>query len=127
LSEEKYLKDAIRAVQQMRARHLREIEKLLKFLEAISDQLKVKATVQSTDLGEAGPFRKGSEALRVYNLLRAEGRPMHIADIIDALELSNTRAGRMGLVTMLSRYAREGREFFAHGNGVYGLIESDLQ
>lgn len=99
-----------------------QIEKAKTYMQAIQDSMRF----LPKDNGQAdASLRPGTALARVRDVLRSAGKPMHITDILRALELPIDKKQRLSLSGSLSSYVRNGQIFTRPAPNTFALKETD--
>lgn len=70
-------------------------------------------------------LKPGSMAQKTLELLKKEGRPMHIVEILEAIGREPTRSQKTSLAGSLTAYVRRNEIFNRPAPGTFGLIGND--
>ena len=68
-----------------------------------------------------GLVRPGSGMAKIINLIRQNGKPMHISEIVTGLGREDTKANRMSIAGSLGRYVRRDEVFSRVGPNLFSL------
>lgn len=74
--------------------------------------------------GDEAVLRTGSRIYKTMELLKREGKPMHVSDILSGLGVEPTKKERVSLSGSLGAYVRRGEIFDRPAPNVFGLIGS---
>lgn len=92
------------------------------YLQALHDSIRLLPRKEVT-LGEAeSVLRPGSNIAKTYELLKKEGRPMHITEILKGIGKSATKKEKISLSGSLSWYVRRKEIFSRPAPNTFGLI-----
>jgi hypothetical protein len=96
-----------------------------RYLEAMLDTYKLLPRTGEEKNGTGSGLRKGSNPDKAYQVLKRNGKPMHIKDIVEGMGLKVNRGTTQGLAGALRTYANKGHVFTKiEGLGnTYGLTE----
>ena len=78
---------------------------------------------EEKDEEAAARLRPGSDVSRAYEALSQKGQPMHVTDILRALDKGEEKEARQAMTSQLGNYVRQGRIFERTGPNIFGLIE----
>lgn len=92
---------------------MRELEGLL---EAAQDE-------ESSPKRRPQELRSGSKIYRAREVILAAGRPLHVRQILAAMNEEDSRANRTALGGSLGNYARRGQFFTKTAPNTFGLVE----
>lgn len=95
------------------------------YLQGLQDTLKLIPREPSTP--QEANLRPGTEISRARDVLRAEGKPMHIGDLLKALGRPVDSKNRAALAGSLANYVRKGEIFSRPAPNTYGLIEMECE
>lgn len=90
------------------------------YLQALHDMRQM--LPKQTAGGEKAP-RLRSDVTRVREILKKEGKPMHVEELLT--RLGKEKTAKASLTSALSTYVRRGQIFTRPGPNTFGLIESD--
>jgi len=89
------------------------------YLQALNDSMRL----LPKDDPQAPTLRPNSELAKARDALKAEGQPLHITKILEAIGKPVTKATRVSLSGSLSAYARRGEIFTRPLPNTFGLKE----
>lgn len=92
------------------------------YLQALQDVLKIIPREISHSLG-AKALRPGSSVFKAREVMLSVGHPMHITDLLTALEQPVNREARASLSSSLASYVRRGEMFTRPAPNTFGLAE----
>lgn len=72
-------------------------------------------------------LRAGSDLAKARDILQAEGKPMHVDEILKRIGKDVTRNSKSGLGASMGSYVRKGIIFTKSGPNVFGLVEFEAQ
>ena len=96
------------------------------YLAALQDTLKLMPT-QGEHITAVPVLRDGTDLAKVRNLLRTEGKHLHINDILKRLGKEVTRNNKAALGGSISTYVRKGHMFTRPAPNSFGLVEFEVQ
>lgn len=67
-------------------------------------------------------FRAGSDMAKVENILKENGRPMYIDEIMEKLGRENSKTNRVSISSQIQAYVRKGQNFIKTKPNTFGLI-----
>lgn len=115
----KKFRDRIRKKEQEIAKLETELAEARAYLQALTDSLKL--LPQDSDGEEAPAIRPNSLVGRTLEVLRTQGKPMHVNEILSALGMPRER--RNSIAGQLAAYTRRGDTFQRTAPNTYGLLE----
>jgi len=68
-------------------------------------------------------LRPQSQLAKTRNAIKRKGSPMHIAEILEAINKANNKKNRLSLAGSLGWYVRQGEIFTRPAPNTFGLIE----
>jgi hypothetical protein len=68
-------------------------------------------------------LRRGGDVYKAWEVLKKEGKPLYIADLVKAIGKEPTKANRKSLSGTLNTYIRDGKVFKRTEANTYGLLE----
>ena len=74
-------------------------------------------------LNGSGSLRAGSGVAKARELILQAGHPVHVVDLLKALEREPTREARASLSGSLAAYVRRGEIFSRPSPNTFGLLE----
>jgi len=92
------------------------------YMQAIEDMMKHIPKDEDSDESMTS-VRPGSAVDQAFQVLRAEGAPLHIADILRKMGREVSRQNRQALSGQLAHYVRQSRLFTRTAPNTFGLIE----
>jgi len=113
-----------RKYQELKDKEL-ELEKLRTYVQAIQDTMKL--LPKESQNGAEQTLRPGTALARTRDILKAAGKPMHITEILKALNHPVDKKNRVSLGGSLSTYVRNGQIFSRPAPNTFGLIEMSTQ
>lgn len=93
------------------------------YLQALQDSLKILPRDQVGIASAADSLRPGSDMEKAREIIRKNGKPMYITDLLKALDKEDTKGNRLSLSGSLSAYVRKGKIFSRTGPNTFGIIE----
>jgi hypothetical protein len=75
--------------------------------------------------GEAFDLREGTDAAKVRDILKAEGKPIHLDEILKRMGKEATRNAKGALAGSLGYYVKKHIVFTRPGRNIFGLMEFD--
>lgn len=99
-----------------------QIEKAKAYVQALQDSMRF----LPKDNGQEGTsLRPGTALAQAREVLRKAGKPMHITEILKALNKPVDKGNRLSLSGSLSTYVRNGQIFTRPAPNTFGLIETN--
>jgi hypothetical protein len=98
-----------------------QIEKAKAYVQALQDSMRF---LPKDDGQDDTTLRPGSALYLAQEVLRAAGKPMHITEILKALNKPTDKKRRLSLGGSLSGYVRKGQIFTRPAPNTFGLIET---
>ena len=96
------------------------------YLQAIQDAIKAVPKDYQSNGGCAedrgGELRAGTLLAKARDVLRSNGLPMHVTDILKAIGVESTKNARVSLVGSLGSYVRKGQVFTRPAHNTFGLV-----
>jgi len=92
------------------------------YIQALRDVLKL-LDDEPSDSAVQTVLKAGSAVAKAREVIRGEGRPVHINELLEALGKEVTREGRASLTSSLAAYVRRGEIFTRPAPNTFGLIE----
>jgi HB1, ASXL, restriction endonuclease HTH domain len=99
-----------------------QIEKAKAYLQALQDTMKF---IPKDEGQENASLRPGTALAQARDVLRKAGHPMHVTDILKALNKPTDKKHRVSLSGNLSSHFRSGRIFTRPAPNTFGLIEAN--
>jgi len=97
-----------------------QLEKAKAYVQGLQDSMRLLPR-DSADIEQA--LRPGSTLAKTRELLRQVGKPMHITEILKALNQSTDKKHRISLSGSLSAYVRNNQIFTRPAPNTFGLAE----
>jgi len=95
----------------------------LSYIQALEDTLKMLPR-DGANTGEATQIlRPNSAVAKAYEVLKLAGTPLHLTDLLRAINKEPSRANQGALNSSLSTYVRKGEIFTRTAPNTYGLRE----
>jgi hypothetical protein len=99
-----------------------ELEKARTYAEALRDSMKL--LPRDIPAGETN-LRPDTTLAKTRDVLRKEGKPMHITDILKALGSPTDSKHKLSLGGSLANYVRKGQIFMRPAPNTFGLLETN--
>jgi len=96
------------------------------YLQAIQDSIRVLPKEPINDKTEP-ELRPGTFLSQARDILKAEGKPMHVNEILKRIGKTVDKSNRISLSGSLSAYVRKKTIFKKTGPNIFALIETPLQ
>ena len=96
------------------------------YLQAIQDSIKVLPKEPLNDKTEP-ELRPGTLLSQAKDVLKAEGKPMHVNEILKKMGKNVDKSSRISLSGSLSAYVRKRMIFKKTGPNIFALVETPLQ
>jgi hypothetical protein len=96
------------------------------YLQAIQDSMKV-LPKESPDARSGQELRPGTMLAQARSILQAEGKPMHVNEILKKMGKSVDKSGRISLSGSLAAYVRKRTIFKKTGPNIFALVETPQQ
>ena len=97
------------------------------YLQALQDVLKM-FPKSTTPLPNAeSTLRAGSLVARARDIIIKFGKPLHVDEMLEAMDKELSRENKIALGGSLSAYVRKGTIFTRPGRNVFGLVELPAQ
>lgn len=95
------------------------------YLQALQDSAKLfpKNTDNKTVMPDQFSLRPGTSLANVRDIIKENGSPMHVNDILSRLGKTIDNKNRVSLVGTLGSYSRKGRVFSRPAPNTFGLLE----
>ena len=102
-----------------------EISRIESFILGLQEALKIipKDGETKSSRMRRGTIRAGSEIAKIQELIRQEGKPLHIGEIVVGLGKPDTKPNRMSISGSLGRYVRRGEVFNRPGPNLFSLVD----
>jgi hypothetical protein len=97
-----------------------QIEKAKAYVQALQDSMRFLPRENGVD---ETSLRPGTALAQARDVLRSSGKPMHISEILKALNKPVDKNNRLSLSGSLSSYVRNGQIFNRPAPNTFGLIE----
>ena len=91
------------------------------YIQALSETLRFLPKAPAAPLNPDLALRPGTAMAKVRDAIREAGRPLHITDILKALDRPINRENRGSIVGSLSAYVRKGEIFIKTAPNTFGL------
>lgn len=101
----------------------RQIGEAKSYLEALQDSIKILPRDQASMASAGDSLRPGSDMDKAREIIKKNGKPMYITELLKALGKEDTKNNRLSLSGSLSGYVRKGRIFSRTGPNIFGLLE----
>ncbi|HET9179169.1 MAG TPA: winged helix-turn-helix domain-containing protein [Terriglobia bacterium] len=101
-----------------------QIEKAKAYMQALQDTMRF---IPKDESQEGVLLRPGTALAQAREVLRKAGHPMHVNDILKALNKPPDKGHRVSLSGNLSSYVRNGQIFTRPAPNTFGLIEASKQ
>jgi hypothetical protein len=98
-----------------------QIEKAKAYIQALQDSMRLLPRESNGEQEQV--LRAGTALAKARDILRLEGKPMHIADLLKAMGKPVDKKSRLSLSGSLSTYVRSGQIFNRPAPNTFGLIE----
>jgi HB1, ASXL, restriction endonuclease HTH domain len=98
-----------------------QIEKAKAYIQALQDTMRF---LPKEENQEDASLRPGTALAQTREVLRKAGRPMHVNDILKALNKPIDKKHRVSLSGSLSTYVRNGQIFTRPAPNTFGLFET---
>ena len=114
--------------ERQKVKELREqIERTESFIGGLQEALKILPRDGDDKLRKGkGIIRPGSDMAKIRDLLKQNGKPMYIAELVKGIGKPETKASRMSIAGSLGRYVRNGEVFKRVGPNLFALIDMDV-
>lgn len=99
-----------------------QIEKARAYIQALQDSMRF--LPKDNSQAEVS-LRPGTALAKARDILREKGQPMHITEILKALNQPNDKKHRLSLSGSLSAYVRNSQIFSRPAPNTFGLIEAN--
>jgi hypothetical protein len=93
------------------------------YIQGLIDTLKTLPRETSGGSGGEVSLKPGTDLALARDVIRGAGHPLHVADILKALEKPATRMNRASLSGNLAAYVRKGEVFTRPAPNTFGLLE----
>lgn len=97
------------------------------YIQAMQDMLKMLPKEEKIVISPEKVLKPGSGPRKTYDLLKTEGKPMHISDIMKAIGLEVNKENRATLASSLNLYVTKNQIFTRPAPGTFGLITMELE
>jgi len=104
----------------------KQIESTESFIRGLQEALKIlprDGTIRSSR--RSMTIRQGSDVAKIRDLIRKNGGPMHIGELVTGIGRQDTKANRMSLSGSLGRYVRRNSVFCRTGPNQFSLIDME--
>ncbi len=91
------------------------------YIEALEESLRLIKRTSKTEDGDG--IRLGSMIQKAQMVLRQEGKPLYVGDLLTRMGREATKMNRMSLSGSLGNYVRNGHVFTRPAPNTFGLIE----
>jgi len=92
------------------------------YLQAIQDSIKVLPKEPANGRAES-ELRPGTLLSQARDILKSEGKPMHVNEILKGIGKTVDKGNRISLAGSLSAYVRKGVIFRKTGPNIFALVE----
>jgi hypothetical protein len=92
------------------------------YIQALQDATKLLPRENIGPASATTGLRPGSSAYKAWVVLQQSGAPLHITEILELIDMANTKTNRISLGGTLSRYARSNQIFVKTAPNTFGLI-----
>jgi hypothetical protein len=99
-----------------------ELEKAKAYVQAMQDSLRLLPR-EAVNGNQGQVLRPGTALAKARDILKDAGKPMHINDLLKAMEKTVDKKNRLSLSGSLSTYVRSGQIFYRPAPNTFGLIE----
>lgn len=99
-----------------------QIEKAKAYVQAMQDSVRLLPR-EAINGNQEQSLRPGTALAKARNILKEAGKPMHINDLLKAMEKPVDKKNRLSLSGSLSTYVRSGQIFYRPAPNTFGLIE----
>lgn len=123
------LEDRIRRKQQEIRDYESRLAEARAYVDGLQEALRLlpRNTGTGDGIGDETVLRTGSKIFKTMELLKHEGKPMHVADILRGLGVDPTKRERVSLSGSLGAYVRRHEIFDRPAPNVFGLIGMRLE
>lgn len=115
------IEDRIRRKQQEIREYETRIAEASAYIEGLQDALRLLPR-ESSDISYDTTIRSGSRISKSMELLKREGRPMHVTEILKGIGVEPSKKERVSLSGSLGAYVRRNEVFSRPAPNVFGLI-----
>jgi len=91
------------------------------YIEAMHESLRLVKKTSNAELGNS--IRPGSMIHKAQEILRKEGKPLYVGDLLNRMGREVTKMNRMSLSGSLGTYVRNKQVFTRPAPNTFGLIE----
>jgi hypothetical protein len=117
------LQKRIERKQEENAEYRRKIEDNDIYIQAMQDAIKLLPKEATSPPSNQVVLRQGSAIYKVRDAIRKAGKPLHITEILKALDKPLDRDSRSSISGTLGTYVRNGKIFTRPAPNTFGLIE----
>ena len=101
-----------------------QLREALVYVQALQDAMKALPR-ENGSLSEQKTLRPGTDLARAREAILAFGRPLHVSEILKAINKPNDKKNRLSLSGSLAGYVRSGQIFTRPEPNTFGLVELD--
>jgi hypothetical protein len=118
MNERKKIENLVRKKELETVRLEEEVKAAKSYIQALQDVLKLLPKVSENVV-----LRPGTDVARAREIILAKGRPVHVAEILEALGKQVTRENRASIASSLAAYDRKNEVFVRAAPNTFGLLE----
>ena len=81
--------------------------------------------IEEVFLSKPSTLKSGSRAYQAFQAIKQAGRPLHIKEIIELLDLPDTKEEYINLMSALNEHSKKNRYFCRTAMATFGLLGVD--
>jgi hypothetical protein len=122
MNSRKAIEKMIEKAEEDQATWRKQIELKDAYIQGLRDTLRHFPKGHDSSNGQA-PLRPGSDIAKAREIVLKQGEPMHITEILKALEKEVTKQNRASLSSYIGSFVRRGEYFTRPAPNTFGVIE----
>jgi HB1, ASXL, restriction endonuclease HTH domain len=99
-----------------------QIEKAKAYIQAMQDSMRLLPR-EAMNGNQEQSLRPGTALAKARDVLKEAGKPLHINELLKAMEKPTDKKNKLSLSGSLSTYVRSGQIFYRPAPNTFGLIE----
>lgn len=93
------------------------------YIQGLQDTLRLMPKEGQEHIAPEDKLKRGSSPHSTYMLLKENGSPMHVSDIVKGIGKQVTKSSKIALSGTIGMYARKNDIFVRTGPNIFGLVE----
>lgn len=123
MNERRKIEDRLRKKEQELHAYEEQAKAARIYIQALQDVLKMLPKAPDAEVSAQAVLRPGGAVALARQVILSRGEPVHISNLLSALEKEPNRENRASLTSSLSAYVRRGEIFTRSAPNTFGLIE----